>query len=332
MLTLTRAEVVGLLEHGVGALPRVAGQFAQIGGVEFSFDPDLPEGERVRNAGVFDSDGDLIAELVKDGQIAGDPDERFRLVTLNFLAAPRFDDDGNYTGGGDRYPFPNLNTDPSAGEVGESGRDRTGEPGVPGRSPAYVMAMPPSPTTAPSRTPWRNTSSTTTTHPTPPTTKPTRAATWMGASRTSTSARTVSSTWSFLSRRHPNPPTCHRWPYVTACIVGGAENVDFDAITDRAFVSTYAGITAVDAADPSALKGIAALDPRPRRRRWQPPVRQLRHRRPGQREERPAGRRPAGRHRHRRRRGALLRRHHPGLPGIGGGGSAAGHAHLRCDR
>jgi len=116
LLTLTKEEIVDLLEHGVSALPEVAGQFPQIGGAEFSFDPELPAGDRIVEASIVDDDGNTVAELVSDGEIAGDATETFRVVTLGFLANPRFDDDGNFTGGGDGYPFPNLNTDPREGE------------------------------------------------------------------------------------------------------------------------------------------------------------------------------------------------------------------------
>lgn len=95
LLTLTRAELVAVLEHGISGLPAVRGFFPQVSGVKFSFDETLPAGDRIQNAGIFDEDGNLIAELVRDGEITGDPNENFRIVTLNFLA-----------GGGDGYPFP----------------------------------------------------------------------------------------------------------------------------------------------------------------------------------------------------------------------------------
>jgi predicted extracellular nuclease/2',3'-cyclic-nucleotide 2'-phosphodiesterase (5'-nucleotidase family) len=108
LLTLTKAELVALLEHGVGSLPGAAGQFPQVAGVKFSFDPDLPVGDRLLNAGIFDQNEQLAAELVRDGEIAGDANQEFRIVTLNFLAEPKFDANGNFIGGGDSYPFPNL--------------------------------------------------------------------------------------------------------------------------------------------------------------------------------------------------------------------------------
>jgi predicted extracellular nuclease/2',3'-cyclic-nucleotide 2'-phosphodiesterase (5'-nucleotidase family) len=95
LLTLTKQELVDVLEHGISALPSVAGQFPQVSGVAFSYDPDSPAGDRIINAGIFDQDGNLIADLVRDGEIVGDAAQTFRVVTLNFLA-----------GGGDGYPFP----------------------------------------------------------------------------------------------------------------------------------------------------------------------------------------------------------------------------------
>ncbi|WP_420338972.1 5'-nucleotidase C-terminal domain-containing protein [Roseibium sp.] len=119
LLTLTKEELVAVLEHGVSALPEVDGRFTQISGVEFSYDPGLASGSRILNAGIFDDDGNLVAELVRDGEISGDAAQEFRVVTLDFLAAPRFDEEGNFTGGGDGYPFPNTNADPTVGEVGD---------------------------------------------------------------------------------------------------------------------------------------------------------------------------------------------------------------------
>ncbi|MGC9417981.1 MAG: ExeM/NucH family extracellular endonuclease [Rhodovulum sp.] len=120
MMTLTKAEIVDILQHAVSGLPNAAGQFPQISGLQFSFDPDLPAGDRLVNAAVTDAEGNDIAVLMRDGAIVGDAAEEFRVVTLDFLSAPRFDDDGNFIGAGDGYPFPNTNTDPTVGEVGDA--------------------------------------------------------------------------------------------------------------------------------------------------------------------------------------------------------------------
>ena len=260
MLTLTRAEIVGLLEHGVGALPRVAGQFAQIAGVEFSFDPDLSEGERVLNAGVFDGDGDLITELVKDGQIAGDPDELFRVVTLNFLAAPRFDDDGNYIGGGDQYPFPNLNTDPSAGELGDPdviarvNQVSLVESGV--RDGDATFADNGTEQDALAEYLFDN-------HNTPETSYDEADTGRDLDERIQNLNFRLDSVFDMVIPlpEAPEPANVLSVAVLDSLVIGGAEIVDFDPATDWAFVATGAGITVVDAADPSALKGIATLDP-----------------------------------------------------------------------
>ncbi|MEE4378636.1 MAG: bifunctional metallophosphatase/5'-nucleotidase [Candidatus Competibacteraceae bacterium] len=101
LLTLTAAELVAVIEHGVAATEPGAtpGQFSQVGGIRFSFDPSLPPNSRVRSLLVLDSNGaqegvnpDVV---VQDGLLQGDPGRLFRIVTLGFLA-----------GGGDQYPFP----------------------------------------------------------------------------------------------------------------------------------------------------------------------------------------------------------------------------------
>ncbi|WP_109830760.1 choice-of-anchor I family protein [Reichenbachiella versicolor] len=94
LLTLTHQQLVEVLEHGVGALPTVAGQFIQIAGVKLSFDPTSETGSRVQNAIFVDENGKETARLVNDGTVVL-PEQTVRVVTLNFLA-----------GGGDNYPFP----------------------------------------------------------------------------------------------------------------------------------------------------------------------------------------------------------------------------------
>ncbi|MEM9899594.1 MAG: 5'-nucleotidase C-terminal domain-containing protein, partial [Pseudomonadota bacterium] len=99
LLDITKTEIKDFLEGAFSALPTgVSGGFPQIAGLQFSFDKTqvaqtydvdgniLIAGERVQNAGIFDADGTLIAEVVRNGEIVGDPTESFRVVTLNFLA------------------------------------------------------------------------------------------------------------------------------------------------------------------------------------------------------------------------------------------------------
>jgi 2',3'-cyclic-nucleotide 2'-phosphodiesterase (5'-nucleotidase family) len=108
VLTTTAAGLKELLEHGVAATaPGVTpGQFPQIGGMAFSFDPTLPArttpgtGERVRSLVVGEgTDTDVI---VVNGEVVGNPERPIRVVTLGFLAT-----------GGDSYPFPAV-TEPGS--------------------------------------------------------------------------------------------------------------------------------------------------------------------------------------------------------------------------
>ncbi len=93
LLTLTRAQLKQVLEHAVAAWTPTStpGQFGQLGGVAFSFDPSLPAGQRVRTAGFIEAGGGLPL-FVFEGAVVGGP--AVRVVTLGFLAD-----------GGDAYPF-----------------------------------------------------------------------------------------------------------------------------------------------------------------------------------------------------------------------------------
>lgn len=118
LVTLTKAELVALLEHGVDALPGVSGRFPQIAGLRFSFDSSANSGEKIQNVVLVDESDQITETLVLDGNLIGDANALYRIVTLEFLSRPRFDDGGNFTGGGDGYPFPNYNTDGAVGELG----------------------------------------------------------------------------------------------------------------------------------------------------------------------------------------------------------------------
>lgn len=90
------------IEHGVaesepGATP---GQFPQVSGLAFSFDPDLPVGNRVESLAIKDANGNTIDVVVEDGELVGNQNRQFRTVTLNFLAD-----------GGDGYPFAEFITE-----------------------------------------------------------------------------------------------------------------------------------------------------------------------------------------------------------------------------
>lgn len=118
LITLTAEQLLQTLEHGVsgtapGATP---GQFPQIGGLQFSFDPDREPGDRVLSVVVGESD--IVA---RNGELVGDGDRTFRAITLSYLAD-----------GGDNYPFPDfLNADPVLFDrvdlLGEPDSDGDGE-------------------------------------------------------------------------------------------------------------------------------------------------------------------------------------------------------------
>ncbi len=97
LVTLTAEELLTVIEHGVAATAEGAtpGRFPQVSGLAFSFDPDLPAGDRVQSLAVQDEAGNILDVVVENGELVGDPTRTFRTVTLNFLA-----------GGGDGYPFP----------------------------------------------------------------------------------------------------------------------------------------------------------------------------------------------------------------------------------
>jgi 2',3'-cyclic-nucleotide 2'-phosphodiesterase (5'-nucleotidase family) len=97
LLTLTATQLQEIIEHGVAATAPGAtpGQFPQVGGLSFSFDPNLPSGQRVQSLVILDDRQNIADVVVENGQLVGDPGREIRIVTLNFLAD-----------GGDSYPFP----------------------------------------------------------------------------------------------------------------------------------------------------------------------------------------------------------------------------------
>jgi 2',3'-cyclic-nucleotide 2'-phosphodiesterase (5'-nucleotidase family) len=90
--------LLNILNWGAG-LSANNGGFPQIGGVSFSFNPDLPgnsgstPGSRIRDVALVDADGNILALLVDDGVVLPDAPPVISVVTLNFTAQ-----------GGDGYP------------------------------------------------------------------------------------------------------------------------------------------------------------------------------------------------------------------------------------
>lgn len=99
LLTVTAEELKDIIEHGISASApgSTPGQFPQVSGLEFDYidtDPTTP-GYELLNLDVVDGEGNVIAQIVENGELVADPTQEFRLVTLGFLA-----------NGGDNYPFP----------------------------------------------------------------------------------------------------------------------------------------------------------------------------------------------------------------------------------
>ena len=105
LLTLTAEQLKAVLEHGVSnwTATSTAGQFPQVGGVRFSFDPSAAAGSRVRTIVVDDPDGAGPASgpqvVYSAGTFRVPTTTTYRVVTLDFLAD-----------GGDAYPFPSFAT------------------------------------------------------------------------------------------------------------------------------------------------------------------------------------------------------------------------------
>ncbi|MFS4436708.1 ExeM/NucH family extracellular endonuclease [Paracoccaceae bacterium GXU_MW_L88] len=99
ILTVTRQELVDLLEHGIAASSpddsNTQGRFPQVSGVQFSFDLTREPGDRIVSAAITDAEGNDLDVLVQNGEVVGDGSGTVRIVTLSYLAD-----------GGDGYPFP----------------------------------------------------------------------------------------------------------------------------------------------------------------------------------------------------------------------------------
>jgi 2',3'-cyclic-nucleotide 2'-phosphodiesterase (5'-nucleotidase family) len=92
MFDTTAEGLLKILNHGVAAGTN-QGRFPQIGGVKFSWDPDLPAGQRIINIALIDENDNVIAKVVENGVVSPDAPTKISVVTLNFTA-----------NGGDGYP------------------------------------------------------------------------------------------------------------------------------------------------------------------------------------------------------------------------------------
>jgi 2',3'-cyclic-nucleotide 2'-phosphodiesterase (5'-nucleotidase family) len=120
LLTVTATQLKDIMEHAVAATAPGAtpGQFPQLGGLSIGFNPNgtartsVGTGSRILSIATTDTNGNFKDVVVQNGQIVGDPNRSFRMVTLNFLA-----------GGGDSYP---LTTATNRVDLAQAGAPRTG--------------------------------------------------------------------------------------------------------------------------------------------------------------------------------------------------------------
>ena len=133
IVPLTARQLVDVVEGAIGfeGVGEAAwGQFPQVGGMRFSFDPAAPAGERVRSLAVVDADGAVSDRVVEDGTLAGDPERLIKVVSLDYLANR-----------GNGYPFPL----PAAGRVdlaGESNQFNAPDPHFPDTNGNGVLDEP----------------------------------------------------------------------------------------------------------------------------------------------------------------------------------------------
>ncbi|KAH6946620.1 hypothetical protein HPB50_014211 [Hyalomma asiaticum] len=74
VLSATGDQILQALENGVSQYPKLEGRFPQVSGVSFAFDPKKPPGQRID------------PQFVRIGDEPLDKDQKYRLVTKNYLA------------------------------------------------------------------------------------------------------------------------------------------------------------------------------------------------------------------------------------------------------
>ena len=117
IVPLTALELVRVMEHSIafdGVGETAVGNFPQIGGMRFSFDPTAPPGRRIRSLAIVDEEGLATDRVMEEGELTGDPERKIKVVTLNYLA-----------NGGGGFPFshPHSERVDLAGEEGQPNAD-----------------------------------------------------------------------------------------------------------------------------------------------------------------------------------------------------------------
>ncbi len=128
--------LLNIMNFAAGLAPGNGG-FPQVGGLRFSYDPDLAAGSRVQDIALFDQDGNFIRVIVNDGVIDPGAPATIPVVILNFTA-----------NGGDGYPVKAngenfrylLNNGTLSGPVDES-LDFTAAANVPANSLGEQKAL-----------------------------------------------------------------------------------------------------------------------------------------------------------------------------------------------
>ena len=120
LLTLTATELVDVLEHSVAATAdgSTPGQFPQVAGLRFSFDPTrqareggdengdvTTAGNRLINLAIVNDDGTVADVVLSNGVLQGDANRQIRIVTLDFIVKCVPD---NSQDCGDGYPYKGL--------------------------------------------------------------------------------------------------------------------------------------------------------------------------------------------------------------------------------
>ena len=174
--------LLNILNWGAG-LPANNGGFPQIGGVRFSFDPDLPgnsgttPGSRIRDVALIDDNGNVIAQIVDDGVVLADAPD---LITRRDAELHR-QRRRRLSGQGERreLPLPARQRNPVGSGVARR----------------WTSRRPPTcrPMRLASRRPSRSTCRSSMRRRRLPTTRPTRRSRATRGCRTSTSARTLCS-------------------------------------------------------------------------------------------------------------------------------------------
>lgn len=103
LVSVTATQLLQTMNHAVSAWTATAtpGQFPQVSGMRFRFDPKLPARTRVTEIMLCDSLNNITDVVVQRGKVVGDANRLIRVVSLNFLV----DVSGAGPNGGDGYPF-----------------------------------------------------------------------------------------------------------------------------------------------------------------------------------------------------------------------------------